>query len=471
MSTVRVDFLGRSKELLQDQALQSALRRGMSRFRSLRREVVGEVPEWEALRTRAREIKIHTLKHLPYYLRLLEERVQAAGGVVHWAQDGSEAREIILDIARRGGVQAAIKSKSMTTEEIELNAFLEAEGIRVTESDLGEFILQLSGDHPSHFVVPVVHKSKEEIGALFREKLGAPELREPEQLTRFARQVLRERFLAAEMGISGANFAVAQTGTVVIVENEGNARLVTTLPRIHVAVMGIEKVVPTLEDLAVMFRILPRSATGQRITSYISLITGPKRLGERDGPEEFHLVLLDNGRTRILADPEIWEALCCIRCGACLNICPVFERTGGHAYGWVYSGPIGAVITPLYRGLEAAGELPFASSLCGACAEVCPVKIDLVRLLLVMRRRAVDAGQGVGSLERLGFALWGVVSRSPFGYRVLGRLGRFALRSMARPERSPRLPFPFSQWLESRDLPPLPKRAFRERWRRLGQGE
>ncbi|MDR5695116.1 MAG: LutB/LldF family L-lactate oxidation iron-sulfur protein [Armatimonadota bacterium] len=469
MQTSRIDFRVHSERLLQDPALQSALKRGMRRFRSLRQDVVAEVPEWETLRTLAREIKTRTLKHLSFYLRLLEKRVQEAGGVVHWAQDAPEARRIVLDIARQGGVRSIVKSKSMTTEEIELNVFLEAEGIKVTESDLGEFILQISHDHPSHFVVPVVHKSKEEIGKLFQEKLGAPELKEPEQLTRFARQTLRERFLTADMGISGVNFAVAETGTIVIVENEGNARLTTTLPRIHVAVMGVEKVIPTLEDLAVMLRILPRSATGQRITSYISLLTGPRRPGERDGPDELHLVLLDNGRTRILADPEVRDALCCIRCGACLNICPVFERTGGHAYGWVYSGPIGAVITPLYRGIEVAGELPFASSLCGACVEVCPVKIDLVRLFLVMRKRAVSAGQGAGPLERLGFTVWGRATRSPFFYEILGKLGRFALRPLAVRTRPHWLPFPLSQWLQTREIPPLPGKSFRERWRNLGQ--
>ena len=387
----RIDFVGNSERALADPALHTSVRRAMVRFRELQRGVIDEIDDWQALREYAHRVKLHTLSHLDHYLEQLEHQIVAAGGQVHWVRDGAHAGRVIADLARSRDDRTVVKSKSMTSEEIDLNQVLEAAGCEVVETDLGEYLLQLAGDRPAHIIAPAVHKSKEAIAKLLADKLGVPVYDDAERLTRVARDALRKKFLTAGIGITGVNFAVAETGTIVVVENEGNARLTTSLSRVHIALMGIEKVIPRLADLGVFLTLLPRAATGQRMSSYVSLLTGPRRAGERDGPEEFHLVIMDNGRTAIQADPVMRESLACIRCGACLDVCPVFERTVGHAYGSVYSGPIGAVITPLYQGLDVAGELPFASSLCGACGEICPVKIDLPRLLLELRARVVQA--------------------------------------------------------------------------------
>lgn len=459
-----IDMIGNVERALRDEALQGALGRAMPVFRKSRTAAAAEVPEWESLRTTAAGIKDHALAHLDTYLAQLEARFSALGGVVHWACDAADARRIITDLARARGVRLAVKSKSMTTEEIHLNPALEAAGVKVVETDLGEYVLQLAGETPSHIIAPIIHKSAAAVSELFSEKLGAPRYERPEDMARVARETLRAEFLAADMGISGVNFAIAETGSLVIVENEGNARLTTTRPRVHVAVMGIEKVLPRLADLGVLLRLLARSATGQRASVYVSLLTGPRRAGETDGPEELHLIILDNGRTRLLADPELREALRCIRCGACLNVCPVYERAGGHAYGSVYSGPIGAVITPVLEGLERAGELPFASTLCGACAEVCPVKIDLPRMLLELRGRAVRAGLA-GGVDRLFARAWTFVMGTPARLRVLGGLGRLLQRLVVRRGRIDRLPYPFAGWTAHRTAPPLAARPFRDRWR------
>lgn len=460
-ASTRIDFEKNSEQALADPFLQSALRTAMVRFRVLQRGVVGEIPDWQALRQYAHDVKAHTLARLDRYLEQLEQQVEAAGGIVHWVQDAEEARRLIVQLVTSRG-RRVVKSKSMTTEEIDLNQALEHAGCEVTETDLGEYVLQLAGEPPAHLIAPIVHKSKEAISALLSEKLGVPRYDSAEQLTHVARDALRRRFLDADVGISGVNFAVAETGTVVVVENEGNARLCMTLPRMHIAVMGIEKVIPRLSDLGAFLTLLPRSATGQRMSSYVSCITGPRRSGEADGPEEFHLVLLDNGRTAIHADGEMRESLACIRCGACLNACPVFERTGGHAYGSVYSGPIGAVLTPLYQGLDVARDLPFASSLCGACGEVCPVKIDLPRLLLELRARAVQA-HGAPVVERLFVSGWVAAMQSPGRLAAAGSVARFVYR-IASALRLP-LPYPFSKWTRSRELPKPADTPFRDRWR------
>lgn len=459
----RIDMIGNSERAVRDMALQRTLRVAMPAFRRQRDAAAAEVPDWEDLRTAGAAIKDHVLAHLATYLTQLETQVVAHGGVVHWAADAAEARRIIADLAHARAVRRVVKSKSMTTEEIEVNPALEAAGVEVTETDLGEFIVQLAGERPSHIVVPALHRSAAAVAELFARTLGIRSSDRPEDLARVARETLRARFLAAEMGISGVNFAVAETGTVAIVENEGNARLTTTRPRIHVAVMGIEKVVPRLADLGVMLRLLAPSATGQRASVYVSLITGPRRPGEPDGPDELHLVILDNGRTRLLADPGLRESLRCIRCGACMNACPVFERTGGHAYGSVYPGPIGAVITPAFEGLDRAGELPFASTLCGACAEVCPVRIDLPRMLLELRGRAVRAGQ-IGRLDRLFARGWTFVMGSPGRLRLLGAAGRLLQRLVVRRDRIERLPFPLAGWTAHRTAPPLAAQSFRDWW-------
>ena len=460
----RIDMIGNTERALQDGALQGALHRALTGFRRMRGDAVAEIPEWQALRDAAAEIKTHVLAHLDIYLTQLESRISALGGTVHWASDAAEARRIIIGLARARGVRCAVKSKSMTTEEIHLNPALEAAGVKVVETDLGEYVLQLAGEPPSHLIAPIIHKSTAAVAELFVEKLGAPLLENPEDLNRVARRALRAEFLAADLGITGVNFAIAETGTLVVVENEGNARLSTTRPRLHIAVMGIEKVLPRLADLGVFLRLLARAATGQRASVYVSLLTGPRRPGESDGPEELHLVILDNGRTRLLADPDLRDSLRCIRCGACLNVCPVYERAGGHAYEAVYSGPIGAVITPVLEGLDRASDLPFASTLCGACAEVCPVKIDLPRMLLELRDRAVRAGFA-GPVDRLFARAWTFIMSSPARLAATAGLGRILQRLVVRGGRIERLPYPFAGWTAHRTAPPLAPRAFRDRWR------
>ncbi len=456
-----IDFVRNAEAALANPALHASVRRAMVRFRELQRAVIGEVPDWQDLREYAHRVKMHTLAHLDRYLEQLEAAVTAAGGRVHWARDAGEARRIIVDLVRSHGGRAVVKSKSMTSEEIELNEALQTAGCRVVETDLGEYLLQLAGDRPAHLIAPAVHRSRDDIARLLARHLGVPVYDDPRDLTQVAREALRRAFLGAEVGITGVNFAVAETGTLVIVENEGNARLTTTLPPVHIALMGLEKVVPRLADLAVFLTLLPRAATGQRMSSYVSLVTGPRRAGEADGPDQLHLVILDNGRSSIAADPVMAEALACIRCGACLDVCPVFERTAGHAYGSVYSGPIGAVITPLLRGLDVAGRLPFASSLCGACGEICPVRIDLPRLLLELRARVVGGG-GARLTERAFVRGWTAVMAHPSRLRVAGRLARWVLRVLWR-GRLP-VPFPLSAWTRVRDLPPPPPAAFRDLW-------
>jgi L-lactate dehydrogenase complex protein LldF len=468
------DFKKDSESALKNENLQKALRYTTDRFRERRKSAVAGVDNWEDLRSVAREIKKETISNLDRYLELLEENIIKAGGIVHWARDADDATKVILEIALKGMVKSVVKSKSMATEEIELNRALDKAGIEAIETDLGEYIIQLANETPSHIIAPAIHKSKEDISKLFSEKLNIPYYSEPEDLTKIAREKLRQKFLMADMGVSGANFAVAETGTIVIVENEGNARLTTTLPRVHVALMGIEKVIPRFEDLAVFLSILARSATGQKMSSYVSLITGPKRKGEKDGPEEFHLVLLDNGRSNILASYETRESLYCIRCGACLNICPVYRKVGGHSYGWVYSGPIGAIISPQLLGLDKAPDLPFASSLCGACRDVCPLKIDIPKVLLELRKRAIEAKAGAnrvgaGKLEKLGIRIWRIAMEYPWVYGHLLTLAYYGQRLWIRGNGDQRktLVSPFSQWTKGREFPIIAKRPFRKRWKEM----
>jgi len=432
-----------SRKALEDPHLQEALRGIDKRLRAMRDEAFQELPDAEGLRNQARRIRDHVLDNLDTYLERLEENVTRLGGTVHWAEDAASARKVVEDLAVSRGVNSVVKGKSMVSEEIGLNEGLEALGIDVVETDLGEFIIQLAGETPSHIVGPAIHKTRRQIAELFHRELGAPLMDEPEDMTRFARETLRKRFLGADMGITGANFLVASAGAVVLFENEGNIRLSTTLPPVHVAVTGIEKVVPTWEDLSVLMQLLPRSATGQKLSTYVSLLMGPKRKMEPDGADEFHLVLLDNGRSRILGDGEFRESLRCIRCGACLNTCPVYLKVGGHAYGWVYSGPIGSVLTPqLIQDPHSASALPYATTLCGACAEVCPVKIDIPRILTALRRRyAEDPAWGPASWTERGiFYLAGTILGDRRLYETTGRIAR-----MFRPVLESRLtgsPFP-----------------------------
>lgn len=458
------------REALADRKLQGALSKATVRFMASRSEAFAEYPEGEALREQARRIKEKTLASLDEYLGELADSVRRAGGTVHWAADAREAQEIVVGLARQYGVRLAVKSKSMTTEEIDLNEALEEAGVEPVETDLGEYIIQLAGEAPSHIIAPAIHKSKDDITELFVDKLGSPRLSHHQELALEARRHLREKFRGAEMGITGVNFAIADTGSIAIVENEGNARLSTSLPRVHVAVMGMEKVIPDLASLAVFLKILARSATGQKMSSYVSLITGPRREGEEDGPEVFHLIVLDNGRSRLLADPHLRESLYCIRCGACLNACPVYRHAGGHAYGWVYSGPIGAVITPSLVGHGRASELPFASSLCGACRDVCPVRIDIPHLLLEQRRQVI-AGEGVSRspsrpvIERLVVRLFAYMMSSERRYRFGSRLAYWLSRPLVVDGMMPKAPG-LSAWSRFRDFPAPARESFRERFAR-----
>lgn len=462
-------FLEKARETLANPQLQRALDASTRRLSVARQAAKAEVADWEALRERAYQIKKHTLENLPRYLTELETRLQERGGQVFWAADDAAACDYIASLAVRTGAQLSVKSKSMTTEEIGLVAALVRHGVETVETDLGEFIIQLAHEHPYHIVAPAVHKTREEVGELFTRALGAKPEREIAALTQIARRALREKFAHADLGISGANFAVAETGTIVVVENEGNARLSTSLPRVHVAVMGIEKVIPGWDELGVFLRLLARSATGQKLTSYTSFITGPRRPGERDGPEEFHLVLLDNGRSRILADPGQRPVLYCIRCGACLNVCPVYRKVGGHSYGWVYSGPIGAVVNPGLLGWQRAAELPFASSLCIACAEVCPVKVPLADLLLNLRARATARHEAALRLhfrrKARAIRAWAIAMRAAWTYTLAGRLARWWLRRRSEHGWVRTLPGLLAGWTQQRDFPLPAVKTFRRLWK------
>jgi len=400
-----------AKAALADSHLRGALKNATSLFGERRKAAAASLPNWEDLRSEARAIKDEVLSHLDRYLEEFVGNAESRGAKIHWARDAAEANSIVCGLATERKARTVVKSKSMTTEETHLNDALEAAGMQVVETDLGEYIIQLADEPPSHIIAPAIHKTRGQIAELFNAELGMPLTDDVARLTSTARATLRDRFAAADVGISGVNFAIAETGTIVIVENEGNIRLTTSLPRIHIAVMGIEKVLPHFADLDVFLKLLPRSGTGQRLTTYQSYITGTKRHPDDEGPEELHIVLLDNGRSRMLAHPVTRQSLACIRCGACLNACPVYQQVGGHAYGSVYPGPIGAVITPQLMGIEKSAQLPFASSLCGACREVCPVKIDIPRLLLHLRAEIAPRKGKVS--ERLAFKMWAQVMMRP----------------------------------------------------------
>jgi L-lactate dehydrogenase complex protein LldF len=460
-------FRERAGQALRDSFLQEALAIATTKFIGLRREAFGEFPEGEALRDRAREIKEATLQRLDHYLELLIQNVERRGGQVHYATTPEEACAIVLDIARRSGARLAVKSKSMATEEIDLNRALEAAGIRPVETDLGEYIIQLAHERPSHIIAPAIHKTKGQVAELFARELNRETVPDPEVLTRIARAELRGKFLQADLGITGANFGVADTGTIVLVTNEGNGRMVTSLPRVHVAVMGVEKVIPSMTDLAVFLAILAKSATGQKLSVYTSLVNGPRRGGELEGPEEFHLVLLDNGRIRQIAGP-LREALSCLRCGACLNVCPVYRQIGGHAYGHTYPGPIGILLTAMLNGTESVKDLAHASSLCGACLEACPVRIDIPKMLIELRKD-VNERRLAPWRERVVFGALGWLVQRPALYRTAARLGRLAQRPFVGAGVIRRLPLVFGDWTRTRDLPPIASRTFQERWAQLAR--
>jgi L-lactate dehydrogenase complex protein LldF len=462
------DFVNAARQALEDPPLQAALVRLTSTLMAGNRRGYAALAGSDALRDHAKRIKEHVLAHLDRYLEQLELSVQKRGGHVHWAATAEDARRIIVDIARRAGCSRAVKSKSMTTEEVHLNPALEAAGLEVTETDFGEFIIQLAHERPSHLVAPAVHHTRESIARILSEHTGERLPEDAPALAAAGRRLLRAKFAQADLGITGANFAVAETGTIVLVSNEGNARLTTTCPRVHIALMGMEKVIPRLIDLPVFLKLLARAATGQTLSVYTSLITGPRQPGESDGPDEFHLVLLDNGRSRVLASP-FRESLQCIRCGACLNACPVYRRIGGHAYGGVYSGPIGSILTPLYDSVSDNPHLPHASSLCGACQAACPVRINIPHMLIGLRELQTTE-KTKGLWEKLAYRLSCAVLRRPWLYRLALRCARLVLRPLARGGWLRRLPGPGANWTATRDFPPPARRSFREVWPRIGGG-
>ncbi len=461
-------FPSNAHDALADVNLQKAMRHVRDNFTEKRAKATAALPEFDALRDNARDIKNHVLAHLDLYLEAYEERVTAQGGKVHWAADATEARGIVLDICRKVNAKTVTKGKSMISEEIDLNAFLERHGVTPVETDLGEYIIQLRGEHPSHIIAPAVHLNIDQVREDFRKAHshlpGNRPMKEPESLLREARGILREKFLAADVGITGANFLVAETGTSVIVTNEGNGDLTQTLPKVHIVLASIEKIVPTLEDMGQIMRVLARSATGQEMSVYTTLSTGPRRKQDPDGPEQYHVILLDNGRSNMLGT-EFQDMLRCIRCGACMNHCPVYQAVGGHAYGWVYPGPMGAVLTPTLIGVDKAGHLPNASTFCGRCEEVCPMRIPLPKMMRHWREREFERHL-TPSHVRSNLRAWAWFAKRPGWYRFASRLAITALRlAGGRKGRFSHLPMA-GGWTAGRDLPAPQGGTFIAQWRR-----
>ncbi len=470
MTASNINFYERVEDALRNNQLHTALNIATTRFVANRNKSLESLPEAEPLRDHARRIRAHTIANLDTYLAQFANSVEKLGGHVYFAQTAAEANSYITRLAREREVKSVVKSKSMVTEEMELNHELEQVGARVVETDLGEYIIQLAGEKPSHIIAPVIHKTRQDVAQLFREKLNASDedLADVPNMTALARRMLRQDFLKADMGITGVNFGVAQTGSMCLVTNEGNARLATTTPRIHVAVMGMERLVPTMEDLGVMIQLLARSATGQKISVYTNIITGPRRANgpdaaEPDGPDEFHVVIVDNGRTKMLQG-ELAEILYCIRCGACLNVCPVYQQIGGHAYGSVYPGPVGSIVTPGLYGIGPWSELPHASSLCGACREVCPVRINIPRMLLKLRDEGAQAGKGPLWLK-IGLGLYRFGATRPALFRLGSKFSTLATRILAKDGWIKKLPGPLSGWTDQRDFPAFAPKSFSQRWR------
>lgn len=457
-----------AKTALSNTQLRRNLSKATTTIRSKRATVVGELPDWENLRAAGSAIKARVMRHLDEYLLQLESAVERAGGQVHWARDAAEANRTISAIVQATGANRVVKVKSLTTDEIHLNAALAKAGIRAIETDLAELIIQLAGETSSHILVPAIHKNRAEIRDLFRSTIATGEdlSDDPSQLAAAARVYLREQFLSAKVAVSGANFAIAETGTICVVESEGNGRMCLTLPQTLITVMGIEKILPTFDDLAVFLQLLPRSSTGERMNPYTSLWTG---VTPGDGPQAFHLVLLDNGRTNVLADEVGRQTLYCIRCSACLNICPVYARTGGHAYGSVYPGPIGAILTPQLLGVKQAKTLPYASTLCGACYEVCPVKINIPEVLLHLRGEVTQQASPLNP-EALAMRELARIFISPERYERAQRLARHGQRFFMHGGVIDHLPGMFSGWTTARDLAPVPRQSFRDWWRARQKG-
>jgi len=469
-----VEFDHKIHQTLEDANLQLAIYTATGRLKDRRTDVVSAdaLPDYQELRTQANAIKKHAIENLDYYLEEFERNVAAHGGQVVYCKDATEVSDFVLKLAKEKGSRLIVKSKSMTTEEVDLNERLEHHGLESVETDLGEYILQLAHEKPYHIVAPALHKTRYDVADIFEKNLPAyPREVVVEKQTAIARAVLREKFLEADIGISGANFLVADSGAVVIIENEGNARLTTTAPKIHIAVAGIEKVIPRAQDVPTFLKLLARSATGQLLSVYASFLSGPRRAGEIDGPDEFYVVLLDNGRTKLLPDKNKRQSLYCIRCGACLNTCPVYRKIGGHSFPWVYSGPIGAIITPQFMGVTHEPGLPFASSLCGACGEVCPVKIDIPKVLLELRSdvKKTETREKQNRLEKLAFQAFAWLVTHPRIYEFAGKIASSVAPSghdWIKSVPAPMNVAPVRAWLSQRDLPPSPSKSFREMWRR-----
>ncbi len=462
MEIQSMHFKARVGEKLADKRLQQNLKKLSTKFVSGRASAITELDDFEGTRDAAIERRMRAITNLDVWLETFEQKAISQGATVLFAESAEDASRLVVEIAKKHGVKKATKSKSMVSEEMALNKALEAAGVQPIETDLGEYILQINNNEaPSHIIAPVVHKDKEEISDLFARVHHRPRLTDIPQMTREAREMLRPQFLSADMGITGGNFVIAETGSVAIITNEGNEGMCTVLPpKVHVVVTGIEKVLPTLEDFATVMRLLPRSATGQSISNYVSLLTGPKREGDADGPEHMYFVLVDGGRTGLVGT-EFQEMLRCIRCGACMNHCPVYQKIGGHSYGWVYPGPMGSVLTPSYAGIENALDLPQASTLCGECHVVCPVKIPLPDLLRKLREKQVEMDLRPG-VERLGLTLWAFVAKRPALYRLATKIGVRFMHAMAGGKKTiSKLPFA-GGWTDYREMPAPPGKTFRE---------
>jgi L-lactate dehydrogenase complex protein LldF len=461
MSTFASQFLKNARVMAADLHHRKIIRTALTNYEVVRDKRKAGFQSWESARQAAAETKWEAVNHLDKYLQEFVAKIESRGTKVHWASTGAQAREIILKIIEEKNAEVIIKSKAMTSEEIHLNDALNHAGLEVVESDLGEFIVQLRHETPYHIVFPSMHLTRGEIKELFQRELGDAPSDDPEALTMIARRALRNKYLAADIGFTGANFAIAETGMISITENEGNARLTAALPKTMVSLLGIEKILPRLEDLALFLPMLATAGTGQQLTCYNTMYGGPRQPGENDGPEEFHVILLDNHRTELLADAEQRDALHCIRCGACLNACPIFRNVGGHTYGTTYSGPIGSVITPHLRGLQDWKHLSSASSLCGGCTEACPVKIDLHHHLLHNRRNA--AKQKPEFLEHKAYQVFGFLANRPGLWNVAKKIGRFGQPLQRLVNGTPL--DPARAWTQTRDLPPLAKESFKDWWR------
>lgn len=455
-------FTNRVDKGLEDDFMRGAVRSAQERLQTNRSKAAEELGDWEEWRNHGQEIRQHTMENLDYYLQLLSEKVAEQGGHVYFAETAEDANQYVSEVIEKKEAKKIAKSKSMVTEEIGLNEVLEEKGCDVVETDLGEYILQVDDhDPPSHIVAPALHKNKQQIRDVFKEKLGYTKTEKPEELTLFAREQLRKEFLSADVGITGCNFAVAESGSFALVTNEGNARMVSTLPKTQITVMGMERIVPTWEELDVLVSLLTRAAVGQKLTSYVTALTGPRKEDEVDGPEEFHLVIVDNGRSKILGT-EFEEALHCIRCAACINVCPVYRHVGGHSYGSIYPGPIGAVLTPLLGGYEDYKELPYASSLCGACTEVCPVKIPLHEQLIAHRRNIVEDEEMSGLAEKSAMKGFSLVTSSSNLYKFGTKMAPMMASPFVKDDKISSGPGPLKAWTESRDFPKPKKERFRD---------